>query len=69
MTLSLNFLNIRYVKHPDGENVTTEFLETGNYEIEAMGKRFKCDLYLKSPFDPQNQRLLGIYGDEYVPKL
>lgn len=66
--LSLNLFKIRYVKHPDGENVTKEFLESGNYEIEVMGKRYLLDLYLRSPFDPQNQRLLGIYENKFDSK-
>ena len=57
-----------YVKHPNGENVTKEFLESGNYEIEVMGKRYSLDLYLRSPFDPQNQRLLGIYENKFDSK-
>lgn len=61
---SERFIRSRYIEHPSGENVTKEFLRSGNYEIEAMGKLYKADLYLQSPFDPQNKRLMGIYRNE-----
>lgn len=35
----------------------------GKYEIEVMGKRYNAKLHLKSPFDPNGQRLLGNYGE------
>jgi len=54
-------LSIRYIKAPNGQNITKEFLETGTYQIEARGKRYPAKMYLQSPFDPQNKRLLGIY--------
>ncbi|XP_015176578.1 PREDICTED: sarcosine dehydrogenase, mitochondrial [Polistes dominula] len=50
-----------YIKHPGGQNITDEYLQTGIYEIEIMGKKYSSDIYLKSPFDPQNKRLRGIY--------
>ncbi|XP_014608110.1 PREDICTED: sarcosine dehydrogenase, mitochondrial isoform X1 [Polistes canadensis] len=50
-----------YIKHPSGQNITDEYLQTGIYEIEIMGKKYSSDIYLKSPFDPQNKRLRGIY--------
>ncbi|XP_076755351.1 sarcosine dehydrogenase, mitochondrial-like [Xylocopa sonorina] len=34
-----------YIRHPNGENVTKEFVESGNYEVEAMGKRYAVVLY------------------------
>ncbi|XP_012238092.1 sarcosine dehydrogenase, mitochondrial [Bombus impatiens] len=39
-----NVIGHGYIKHPNGENVTKEFLESANYEIEAMGKRYTVDL-------------------------
>ncbi|XP_043254567.1 sarcosine dehydrogenase, mitochondrial isoform X1 [Colletes gigas] len=56
-----NTIGIGYIEHPNGENVTKEFLQTGSYEIEVMGERHTANLYLRSPFDPQNKRLMGIY--------
>ncbi|XP_014291636.1 sarcosine dehydrogenase, mitochondrial [Halyomorpha halys] len=52
-----------YVRCPNGENVTTEFIESGDYEVEVLGVRHKAQIHLKSPFDPENKRLQGIYDD------
>ncbi|XP_076233334.1 sarcosine dehydrogenase, mitochondrial-like [Calliopsis andreniformis] len=56
-----NTIGQGYINHPNGGIVTNEFLQTGSYEIENMGERYKADVYLRSPFDPQNERLMGIY--------
>ncbi|XP_011259661.2 sarcosine dehydrogenase, mitochondrial [Camponotus floridanus] len=50
-----------YITAPNGQNITKEFLETGTYQIEAMRKKYPARMYLRSPFDPQNKRTLGIY--------
>ncbi|KAG7197764.1 hypothetical protein KM043_001583 [Ampulex compressa] len=56
-----------YVQHPEGRNVTKEFLETGNYRLEVMGDMQPTTLRLRSAFDPQNKRLQGIYDQENCP--
>ena len=33
-------IGIGYVKHPEGETVSTKFVKDGNYEIEIAGKRY-----------------------------
>jgi hypothetical protein len=55
------FIIYRYIRALNGQNITREFLETGTYQIEAMGKRYPAKMYLQSPFDPHNKRLLGTY--------
>jgi len=55
------FIIYRYIRAPNGQNITREFLETGTYQIEVMGKRYPAKMYLQSPFDPHNKRLLGTY--------
>ncbi|XP_072748351.1 sarcosine dehydrogenase, mitochondrial-like isoform X2 [Anoplolepis gracilipes] len=50
-----------YITAPNGQNITKEFLETGTYQIEAMRKRYPARMYLQSPFDPHNKRILGKY--------
>ncbi|BET00902.1 sarcosine dehydrogenase [Nesidiocoris tenuis] len=52
-----------YIKHPQGEIVTNEFIESGDYEVEVLGQRHKAKVHLRSPFDPENKRLHGIYED------
>lgn len=51
----------RYVRKTDGGEVTEDYLVSGKYEIEVMGKRYPATLYLKSPFDPSNKRQSGCY--------
>lgn len=50
-----------YVKNPDGGTVTLDYLRSGDYELESMGRRYKATLHTKSPFDPKNLRVQGIY--------
>ena len=52
-----------YIKRPDGEIITVDFIKGGKYEVEVMGKRHRADVHLTSPFDPLNKRLKGIYDD------
>lgn len=56
----------RYISRPDGEKITAEWIKSGNYEIEVMGKKYQASVHLRSPFDPENKRLRGIY-DEPLP--
>lgn len=53
--------DFRYVCNPNGGEVTTDFIKSGKYEIEVKGSRHASDIYLQSPFDPQNKRLHGVY--------
>lgn len=55
-----------YVKHPEGRRVTSEFLQSGRYQVEVMGNRYDAAVYFNSPFDPSGKRQLGIY-DEQLP--
>ncbi|XP_059621064.1 sarcosine dehydrogenase, mitochondrial [Phlebotomus argentipes] len=50
-----------YVRKPSGEKMDDEFLKTGNYEIDIMGRRHKATCHLRSPFDKKNARIQGIY--------
>ena len=50
----------RYVSNPQNggsDGVTTEWLKSGNYEVESMGQRHAATLHLKSPFDANNARV------------
>ncbi|XP_017789303.1 PREDICTED: sarcosine dehydrogenase, mitochondrial [Habropoda laboriosa] len=46
-----NTIGHGYIQHPNGGSVTKEFVENGNYEIEAMGKRYALDLYRPTSSD------------------
>ncbi|KAK5643150.1 hypothetical protein RI129_006995 [Pyrocoelia pectoralis] len=58
-------IGIGYVQNPNNENITKEFLTTGKYEVEVMGKKYPANLHLESPFDPTNQRLSGYYESQF----
>jgi 4-methylaminobutanoate oxidase (formaldehyde-forming) len=44
-----------YVRNPMG--VDTEFLKSGNYELEVACDRIPCTLHLKPLYDPGMQRI------------
>ncbi|XP_073980159.1 sarcosine dehydrogenase isoform X2 [Rhodnius prolixus] len=52
-----------YIRNPNGENVTLDFITSGEYEVEVLGNRHKAEIYLRSPFDPESKRLQGFYED------
>ncbi|XP_034934422.1 sarcosine dehydrogenase, mitochondrial [Chelonus insularis] len=56
-----NSIGHGYIQNPNGDYITNSFIESGNYEIEVMGKRYPAKAYVHSPFDPENKRLQGIY--------
>ncbi|KAI5099466.1 sarcosine dehydrogenase, mitochondrial, partial [Silurus meridionalis] len=51
-----------YVRNPDGGVVTPEFIRSGEFTLERMGVAYKAHAHLKSPFDPENKRVKGIYS-------
>ena len=50
-----------YLQRTDGQNIDNEYIKTGEYEIDVLGKRYKAKCHLRSPFDPEGQRVLGKY--------
>lgn len=50
-----------YVVHHDGEVVTMDYLRSGMYQLEHMGALLQATLHTKSPFDPSNKRVKGVY--------
>ncbi|XP_077986603.1 sarcosine dehydrogenase, mitochondrial-like [Glandiceps talaboti] len=52
-----------YVSDPKGATVNNAYLKEGDYQIESMGETFPATLHIKSPFDPKNNRIKGIYED------
>lgn len=51
-----------YIRHPDGGVVSADFIKTGEFTLERMGVTYKAKAHLKSPFDPENKRVKGIYA-------
>ncbi|XP_051907440.1 sarcosine dehydrogenase, mitochondrial [Hippocampus zosterae] len=50
-----------YIRNPDGGVVSTDFVKSGEFTLERMGVTYKAKAHLRSPFDPENKRVKGIY--------
>uniref|UniRef100_A0AAX7U7H9 Sarcosine dehydrogenase n=1 Tax=Astatotilapia calliptera TaxID=8154 RepID=A0AAX7U7H9_ASTCA len=44
-----------------GHQVSANFIKSGEFTLERMGVVYKAKAHLKSPFDPENKRVKGIY--------
>ncbi len=42
--------------------VSADFIKSGEFTLEKMGVTYKAKAHLKSPFDPENKRIKGIYA-------
>lgn len=45
-----------YVIRPEG-SIDTQWITSGRYEIEIEGERVEATVHLKSPYDPENERV------------
>ncbi|KAJ7986891.1 hypothetical protein DPEC_G00333100 [Dallia pectoralis] len=52
-----------YIRNPDGGVVSTDFIKSGKFTLERMGEVYEAKAHLKTPFDPSNNRVKGIYLD------
>ena len=52
-------VGLAYIRHPDGEPVTTDFLRGGSYEVNAGGEVTPVTVSLRPPFDPAGVRVKG----------
>ncbi|KAF6328076.1 sarcosine dehydrogenase [Rhinolophus ferrumequinum] len=50
-----------YIRDPSGGPVSADFVKSGDYALERMGVTYPARVHLKSPFDPDNKRVKGIY--------
>uniref|UniRef100_A0A3Q3K129 Sarcosine dehydrogenase, mitochondrial n=1 Tax=Monopterus albus TaxID=43700 RepID=A0A3Q3K129_MONAL len=50
-----------YIHNPDAGTVSADFIKSGEFTLERMGVTYKAKAHLKSPFDPENKRVKGIY--------
>ena len=51
-----------YVRHPENDGrVTPAWLRSGNYSIEIKGTHYPATFHAKTPFDPNNLRIKGVY--------
>uniref|UniRef100_A0A8C5H654 Sarcosine dehydrogenase, mitochondrial n=1 Tax=Gouania willdenowi TaxID=441366 RepID=A0A8C5H654_GOUWI len=51
-----------YIRNPDGGVVSADFIKRGEFTLERMGETYKAKAHLKTPFDPENKRVKGIYA-------
>uniref|UniRef100_A0A8C5H6X6 Sarcosine dehydrogenase n=1 Tax=Gouania willdenowi TaxID=441366 RepID=A0A8C5H6X6_GOUWI len=45
-----------------GHQVSADFIKRGEFTLERMGETYKAKAHLKTPFDPENKRVKGIYA-------
>uniref|UniRef100_A0A8D3DRX3 Sarcosine dehydrogenase n=1 Tax=Scophthalmus maximus TaxID=52904 RepID=A0A8D3DRX3_SCOMX len=45
-----------------GHQVSADFIRSGEFTLERMGVTYKAKAHLKTPFDPENKRVKGIYA-------
>ncbi|XP_044519885.1 sarcosine dehydrogenase, mitochondrial [Gracilinanus agilis] len=50
-----------YIQNPEGGLASLEFVKSGDYALERMGVTYPAQAHVKSPFDPDNKRVKGIY--------
>ncbi|XP_067825548.1 sarcosine dehydrogenase, mitochondrial-like [Heptranchias perlo] len=50
-----------YIRDTEGGVVTPDYVRNGEYSLERMGVSYPAKAHLKSPFDPNNKRVKGIY--------
>ncbi|XP_045702020.1 sarcosine dehydrogenase, mitochondrial isoform X2 [Phyllostomus hastatus] len=50
-----------YIRDPSGGPVSPDFVKRGDYSLERMGVAYPARAHLKSPFDPDNRRVKGLY--------
>ncbi|KAI8039931.1 hypothetical protein M5D96_007356 [Drosophila gunungcola] len=53
-----------YISRPDGQIIDADYVKNGEYEVDILGKKYRADCHLRSPFDPTGQRVLGNYASE-----
>ncbi|XP_055839450.1 sarcosine dehydrogenase, mitochondrial [Episyrphus balteatus] len=51
-----------YVTRKDGGVVDEKYISSGKYQIDILGKMYDAECHLRSPFDPEGRRILGIYS-------
>jgi sarcosine dehydrogenase len=49
-----------YIKRLN-QPVDIDYIKSGKYQIEVMGKLYDADIHLRSPFDPKGLRIKGEY--------
>lgn len=51
-----------YIRRNDSDKpIDIDYIKSGKYQIEVMGKLYDAECHLRSPFDPKGRRILGEY--------
>jgi 4-methylaminobutanoate oxidase (formaldehyde-forming) len=53
------YVGLAYVRHPDGDVVTSAYLREGTYQVNVAGDIRPATLHLRPPYDPQGTRVRG----------
>ena len=53
------YVGLAYVRHPDGDVVTSAYLREGAYQVNVAGDIRPATLHLRPPYDPQGTRVRG----------
>eukprot|EP00794_Sanderia_malayensis_P015715 gene15715-17300_t len=56
-----------YVSDPQGKPIKNDFLKGAEFSIESLGVVYPAKVHLKTPFDPKNERIKGIYPSDCEP--
>jgi 4-methylaminobutanoate oxidase (formaldehyde-forming) len=48
---------LAYIWRPDGEPVGSDFLTTGDYQVDVAAVRYPVQVSVRAPFDPGNERV------------
>ena len=51
------YVGLAYVRHPDGDVVTSAYLREGSYQVNVAGDIRPATLHLRAPYDPQGTRV------------
>jgi glycine cleavage system aminomethyltransferase T/glycine/D-amino acid oxidase-like deaminating enzyme len=53
------YVGLAYVRHPDGDVVTSAYLRAGTYQVNVAGDIRPATLHLRAPYDPEGTRVRG----------
>jgi sarcosine dehydrogenase len=48
-------------RHNSDKPIDIDYIKSGKYQVEVMGKLYDAECHLRSPFDPKGRRILGDY--------
>ncbi len=50
-------VGLAYIRHPDGDPVTGEFVRSGRYEVNVGGQLASAVVGLRAPYDPAGRKI------------